>query len=65
VGAGDGALGMDRVMQRLAENGEIDGALGDGRIFDVTEAGFEIRETVPLGELRAETPPSSARYQRR
>src|ERR1700716_4115540 len=45
---------MDRVMQSLAENGEIDRALRDGRIFDVAKTVFEIRESVPLGELRAE-----------
>src|SRR5205814_7836793 len=52
--AGDRVLGMDRVMQRLAKNGEIDGAFRDRRIFDVAEAVFEICEVVLPGELRAE-----------
>ena len=51
---GDRALRMDRVMQRLAENGEIDRAFRDRRIFDVAEPVFEIREAVLLRELRAE-----------
>src|SRR6267154_5383732 len=54
VGAGDRAFGMDGVMQRLAENGQIDYALRDRRIFDVAEAIFQIGEAVLLRELRAE-----------
>ena len=54
MGAEDGALGMDGVMQGLAENGEIDRAPGDGRIFDVSETVLEIGEAVPLGELSSE-----------
>src|SRR2546423_8075373 len=54
MGARDGALGMDGVMQRLAQNREIYRAFRDRWIFDVAEAIFEIGEAVLLGELRAE-----------
>src|SRR5205085_541422 len=54
MGAGDGALGMDGVMQRLAENGEIDRTFRDRRVFDVAKAVFEISETVAFRELRSE-----------
>jgi len=54
VGAGDGALGMDRVVQCLAENGEVDCAFRNWRIFDVAQTVFEIGEAVFLRELRAE-----------
>src|SRR5438067_4148806 len=47
VSAGDRALGMDRVMQGLAENRKIDRAFSDRRIFDVAQAIFEVREAVP------------------
>ena len=51
---GNGALGMDRVMQRLTENREVDRVLVDRRILDVAEAVFEILETVLLRQLRSE-----------
>src|ERR1043166_2823250 len=53
MGAGDGALGMDGVVQRLAENGEVDRAFRDRRILDVAETVFEIGEPVFLRELRS------------
>ena len=45
---------MDGVMQRLAQNREVDRAFRDRRIFDVAEAVFEILEAVFLRQLRAE-----------
>src|SRR5687767_5046861 len=37
VGTGDGPLGVDCVVQRLAEDGEVYGAFVDRRVFDVAE----------------------------
>ena len=54
ISARDRALGMNRVMQRLAENREVDGAFGDRRIFDIAEPIFEVGEAVLLREFRAE-----------
>lgn len=54
MGAGNGALGMDGVMQRLAENREIDSPFRDRRLLDVAEAIFEIHEAVLPRELRTE-----------
>src|SRR5256714_15400909 len=54
MGAGDGALGMDRVVQCLAENGEIDRAFRNRRVFDVAETIFQIGEAMFLRELRTE-----------
>ena len=42
------------MVQSLAENGEIDAALRNRRIFDIAQAIFEICEPVLFGELGAE-----------
>ncbi len=54
VGFGDGFLWVLRVMQGLAEDGEIDGGVGQGDGLDVTEFVGEIGEAVFGGELGAD-----------
>src|SRR2546423_7415718 len=54
MGARDGALGMDRVVQCLAENREIYRAFRNRRVFDVAETIFQIGEAMFFGELRTE-----------
>ena len=49
-----GAGGLLRVVQRLAEKGEVHFAIGDGRGFEIAEAVFEIGEAVLRGDARAE-----------
>src|SRR5271166_1890172 len=39
------------VMERLAENCQIDRAVGDGRLFKVTQSILKIRESVIFGQL--------------
>src|SRR2546423_4234159 len=53
MGAGDGALGMDRVVQGLAENGEIDRAFRNRRGFRVTQPLFPTGQTALPPQLRA------------
>ena len=54
MGGGEGAGGIDRVMKGLAEEGEIDGAGGNGWVLDVAEAVLEVCEAVLAGESGAE-----------
>src|SRR4029077_16060029 len=51
MGGGDGALGPDRMMQRLTQEREVDRVLVDRWILDVAQAVFEILETVALRQL--------------
>ena len=53
MSARDRVLGMNRVMQRLTQNREVDRALGDRRIFDIAESILKIGEAVLLCEFRA------------
>lgn len=41
-GGGNGLRGIDGVMQRLAQDGEIDGARFDGRFREIAEAIFDV-----------------------
>ncbi len=50
----DGAIGMQRVMQRLRKEDEVDGSVVDGDLFHVAEAVVDILDAVPLGLLARE-----------
>src|SRR5262249_24853966 len=44
----DGALGLNRVMQRLTQQNQINTVLGDRRIFQIAQTIFEILKAVLL-----------------
>src|SRR5450432_1741244 len=54
VSARHRALRMNRVMQSLTQNREVDRAFGDRRIFDIAESVFQVPEAVLFRELRSE-----------
>ncbi len=54
VGFLDGPLRVLGVMQRLAENGEVDGTVGQGHGLDVAELVGQVREAVFPGQLGAD-----------
>ena len=51
VGGVDGALRAFSVVQRLAEDGEVDAAFFNGWILDVTDAEFQVGQPVGHGQL--------------
>lgn len=53
-GGVEGALGVFRVVEGLAEDGEVEGAGVDGGLLDIADAVFEVGEAVAVGEVLAE-----------
>ena len=53
-GSGDSALGVDGVMQALAEEREVERVGVDGRIFQIPEPVFEVGEPVFPGKAGAD-----------
>ena len=51
---GDGALGVRRVVQRLAEEGHIDRAGAYGHVFQVAQAVFQVGDAVLARQASAE-----------
>ncbi len=52
-GFGDGAVRVQGVMKRLAEERQVDGGVGDRHCFQIPAAIFEVREALPGGEFPA------------
>src|ERR1051326_3734854 len=50
----DGPFRLDRVMQRLAQQDQIDGFLRDRRIFQIAQPIFEVLEAMVFCELGSE-----------
>ena len=54
IGGFDGLLGMQRVVEALAEERKVDRLRFDGRRFEIAQAEFEVREAVVFGETGSE-----------
>ena len=50
----NGPLGMNGVVQGLAEDCEIDAVFSDRRIFNITQPVLEVLEAMLLRQLRSE-----------
>ena len=51
---GEGAFGVDGVVEGLAEDSEVDGGIVEGDVFDIAEAVFEVFDMVIFREAGAE-----------
>ena len=54
VSSADGALGMNGVVQRLAEDCKVDAVFRDGWVLNIAQPVFKILEPVFLRQLRSE-----------
>src|SRR5882724_2306886 len=54
VSSADGALGMNGVVQRLAEEGKVDAVFRDRRVLNIAQPILKVLESVFLRQLRPE-----------
>jgi hypothetical protein len=53
-GAGEGLWGMGSVVEGLAEDDEVDGVRGEGRVLKIADAELEVLEAIFAGLFGAE-----------